>query len=109
MKAISMFLGTLILGSLAAAPVTAYPACEEVACFNPPAAYCDQPCWECNGEISGTEYNTQPGTCDNPTLITVGDIGCTCLQRCASAPALSGWLDLLAQPTTETVPPIPPL
>lgn len=50
-----MFLGTLFLGSLAAAPVTAYPACVEVACFNPPAAYCDQPCWECNAEISGTE------------------------------------------------------
>ena len=96
-------LGVFIFAFLATTPLIAYPYCVELACMVPPQHYCDELCWECIASNSGTEYPGDPGYCDNPTLITVGDISCPCLQRCAAVdePGAAPELDLFTVAVSE--------
>ncbi len=81
-----LILGFLILLALGAGTAAeAYPYCNEITCFIPPAAYCSQECLYCDGINSGTEY-PYPPYCDNPSVATVGQFGCPCYQ--ASVPEL---------------------
>ena len=81
-----LVLGFLVLLALAAGTAQAYPYCQDIMCRVPPIAYCNQQCWYCDGETSGTEY-PYPPYCDYPSLTTPGQLGgCACLQ--ASVPNL---------------------
>jgi hypothetical protein len=81
-----LVLGFMVLMALGVATAAkAYPYCGDITCYIPPRAYCSQECLYCDGETSGTEY-PYPPYCDNPSVITVGQIGCPCYQ--ASGPSL---------------------